>query len=341
MNTVNGWQKLRRMVLTAPGLFLAFYFTAQLAVATEPATTSKIRLVDLHAYLQEQGSKADLDPSVLNRYPKLRAILRDRRANVGSHSVSESELVAAIALHVQLYRRAFSVIDINHDGRLTPLEVSIRAPRLSAFFTRLDIGGKGHLSLKDLLASAKVLDFSPENKASGKSIATAATSVGVEISSDAAHVVALESGDRMFLDEVGSGSSFSEPINQGIAYQPNNAAKLTGISSVSMDGPQIVEPVIVTAGPDDDDVPLGGGIGDGYTEIIVGGFEQVELTQGKVCRAACWALGAAVCATVSALCVPGTVITVGGLAIPCTAAIIATCTIAAGGSSICSDICPP
>jgi RHS repeat-associated protein len=63
--------------------------------------------------------------------------------------------------------------------------------------------------------------------------------------------------------------------------------------------------------------------------------------KGSLCRAACWAAGGAICAAVACGCAAGTTITVGGLAIPCTAVIIASCSASAGGASICSDICPP
>lgn len=66
-----------------------------------------------------------------------------------------------------------------------------------------------------------------------------------------------------------------------------------------------------------------------------------ETWKGSWCRAACWALGGALCATVGCLCTVGTVITVGGLAVPCTAVIIASCTVAGGAASLCSDLCPP
>jgi RHS repeat-associated protein len=62
---------------------------------------------------------------------------------------------------------------------------------------------------------------------------------------------------------------------------------------------------------------------------------------GTICRAACWAAGGAICAAVSAGCTIGSVVTVGGLAIPCTAVVIASCAAAGGGAQICSEVCPP
>ena len=56
------------------------------------------------------------------------------------------------------------------------------------------------------------------------------------------------------------------------------------------------------------------------------------------CNAACWAAGAAICAAIACGCAVGTVVTVGGLAIPCTAVVIGGCAASTGGSSLCADI---
>jgi len=62
---------------------------------------------------------------------------------------------------------------------------------------------------------------------------------------------------------------------------------------------------------------------------------------GGACRAACWAgmstLGAAGCL----LCAAGEILTVGGLAIPCTIVQVAIIGGAAGIASVCSEYCPP
>ena len=57
------------------------------------------------------------------------------------------------------------------------------------------------------------------------------------------------------------------------------------------------------------------------------------------CHAACWSLGGGVVAAVGAVCGVGTVFTLGGVAIPCTAAIIAVAVAAGGGAAVCSDLC--
>jgi hypothetical protein len=57
------------------------------------------------------------------------------------------------------------------------------------------------------------------------------------------------------------------------------------------------------------------------------------------CHAACWAAGGAITAIVALACAAGSVVTIGGLAIPCTYAIVATAALAGAGSSLCADLC--
>ncbi|AZQ55358.1 hypothetical protein D5R55_31425 [Burkholderia cenocepacia] len=57
------------------------------------------------------------------------------------------------------------------------------------------------------------------------------------------------------------------------------------------------------------------------------------------CHATCAALGGAVCAAVGTSCVIGSTVTVGSLAIPCTALIIGACGASAGAASVCADAC--
>ena len=121
----------------------------------------------------------------------------------------------------------------------------------------------------------------------------------------------------------------------------NFARKAPGVISIATEEPQQVDKIVVIAGPDDDEAPLGMQNGDGSTEIVVWGSEFIEYSAGSYCRALCWGLGSAVCAAVGTSCVVGTVITVGGLAIPCTLAIIASCAASGGAASLCSDACPP
>jgi hypothetical protein len=83
----------------------------------------------------------------------------------------------------------------------------------------------------------------------------------------------------------------------------------------------------------------GGGEGGGITDPSI--FYQYATIGGVVCRAVCWAAGSAVCAAVAVACAVGSTVTVGGLVIPCTTAIIAACAAGGGGASICSDlVCP-
>ena len=68
--------------------------------------------------------------------------------------------------------------------------------------------------------------------------------------------------------------------------------------------------------------------------------EKCSTWTGTACRVTCVALGSAICAAVAVSCTIGSVVTVGGLVIPCTTIIIASCAVAGGGAQLCSEICP-
>lgn len=76
--------------------------------------------------------------------------------------------------------------------------------------------------------------------------------------------------------------------------------------------------------------------------VTVDGMDEgneVLSWQGWACRAACWGAAGAGCAAVAGACTWGTVITIGGFALPCSYATIAACGAAGGGASVCSDWC--
>lgn len=58
------------------------------------------------------------------------------------------------------------------------------------------------------------------------------------------------------------------------------------------------------------------------------------------CRAWCWLAGAILCSAIFIICAVETVITIGGIAIPCALAILVICGGCAAASSVCSDLCP-
>ncbi|WAS96578.1 hypothetical protein [Nannocystis punicea] len=61
--------------------------------------------------------------------------------------------------------------------------------------------------------------------------------------------------------------------------------------------------------------------------------------EGELCRAACWGAAAAGCAWVGTACAAGTVVTIGGFALPCVWATVAACGASGAGASVCSDWC--
>ncbi len=74
-------------------------------------------------------------------------------------------------------------------------------------------------------------------------------------------------------------------------------------------------------------------------EEDIGEAASEQSWQGVACRAACWTLAGAGCAAVGTLCAGGTVVTVGGVAIPCWVATATACGVAGGGASVCNDWC--
>lgn len=119
-------------------------------------------------------------------------------------------------------------------------------------------------------------------------------------------------------------------ITQSLDLQAREQGALQSNGAVSMGS---VEPDPFCGGDG------GGGVGGGITDPSI--YYQYGTVGGVLCRAVCWAAGSAVCAAVGVACAVGSTVTIGGLVVPCTAAIIAACAAGGGGASICSDlICP-
>lgn len=68
--------------------------------------------------------------------------------------------------------------------------------------------------------------------------------------------------------------------------------------------------------------------------------EDLAISTGEACRAACAGAAAAGCMYVTRVCAATTVFTVGGAAIPCAWAEAAACVGGAMGAAICADRCP-
>ncbi|MBX7223798.1 MAG: hypothetical protein K1Y36_28040 [Blastocatellia bacterium] len=60
---------------------------------------------------------------------------------------------------------------------------------------------------------------------------------------------------------------------------------------------------------------------------------------GKICRGICWAVPTVICVIVGGTCTWGTVVTIGGLAIPCSWITVTVCATTMFGGSICADKC--
>jgi hypothetical protein len=70
--------------------------------------------------------------------------------------------------------------------------------------------------------------------------------------------------------------------------------------------------------------------------------DAFRFTSGTACRLACAIAAGATCGAVATACTGATVITIGGVSIPCSMAIIAACYVGGpGGAAVCMDQCPP
>jgi hypothetical protein len=74
-------------------------------------------------------------------------------------------------------------------------------------------------------------------------------------------------------------------------------------------------------------------------EEPVGEAASAYTTRQIACIYACGAAAAAGCAVISQMCVAGTVVTIGGVAIPCLVAIAAACGAAGGAGAVCGAYC--
>jgi hypothetical protein len=89
----------------------------------------------------------------------------------------------------------------------------------------------------------------------------------------------------------------------------------------------------------------GGGGGGGGLPVVYGSgtrdvFVVYQTWYGDACQLVCAITSAAVCAAVGATCPAASVVTIGGVAVPCTAALIAACSSIAGMQAICAKRCP-
>ena len=62
---------------------------------------------------------------------------------------------------------------------------------------------------------------------------------------------------------------------------------------------------------------------------------------GTICKCICLSIGVTVCTAMGAACAAGTVMTIGGVTVPCIAAALAACNAGAWGTQVCTDwLCP-
>jgi hypothetical protein len=127
-----------------------FFLAALLVVAPTLATPANVHVDNLFATLTHNKPEKTLTGRDFRRYPKLAAIVV---RSDESAAITSAEIVQRIGDHVKAYKKLHASIDINGDGRVTPVEIARRAPRLLVYFTHLDLDRDGAVTLNELLAS--------------------------------------------------------------------------------------------------------------------------------------------------------------------------------------------
>ena len=310
-------------------MVMRYAFSASLLIGGTTSASTVIPSSQLPAFLTGNGSTDILRGSQILRYPKLAAIVGIRSP---SDTISAGEFVSRIDKHLTAQESFFASMDVNNDGKLTIHEVAKKAGKMAVYFKYLDLNGDGVVTF-DEFVSSRILFKAPEStETHGKSISVNvdATIDGLATSHRSAHSNALA----------------AEKASDDLAYRSedfymleNSRLEAFFAADHHKDDPVIVEPVVITGSNYQSSsgfYPVYGMWVDNQLAFDAG---TTALPDGALCRAACWALGGAVCAAVSSACDVGTGITVGGLAIPCTAVIIAACAASGGAASVCSDIC--
>ena len=296
------------------------------------STSSASTIVDasrLPAYLTGDPSTNILHGNDVLRYPKLAAIVGLQSP---SDTMSSKEFVKRIDEHLASQESLFASMDTNKDGKLTILEVAKKAWKMAVYFKYLDLNGDGVVTLDEFVSSRVLFKMASTDVSHTKSTGVIASPLAEK---SATSQIDVRPRAEVF-ETIGA-----DAADSAADYYSRESARLEKFFAADhqKDDPVIVEPVVIKGSNYQSSsgfYPVYGMWVDKQMSIDA---DAVALPDGALCRAACWALGGAVCAAVSTLCAVGTVITVGGLAIPCTEVIVASCAVAGGGASLCNNIC--
>jgi hypothetical protein len=319
-----------KIILWTQRLLWAVFGTAFFVFSSSAfAESKKVRLNDLYAQLAHGQGQNSINENI-KRYPKLAGIL-DK--SLGRKTISSpNELTGAISAHLSSYKALFSAMDINRDGKISPLEILQREPRMAAYFRHLDQDRDGYISWKEFLTSRIQFNLKVRNKSSLDIQSVGAITSSSQLPTSAYELpTAIEQYDTT--DRIGY------LISNFDQWQAQESIALNAFFSrtAQKSSPDDPEEIIVVA-PPEEEFPFD------TDPIYFPPFDidpYIASVGGMLCRAGCWGSAGAICAAVSTLCVVGEVITVGTVTIPCTVAIIASCAGVAAAASICSDSCPP
>jgi hypothetical protein len=292
------------------------------------AETLTVNLVNLHAMLGANKSLSKLTHRDAHRFPKLESILASSNPDA---FLTDEELTRKFKQYVESVAALFASVDMNADGKLSMMEVATRSPKLLVYFPYIDLNRDGRISLEELLSSPVFFNFTANSH--GKNLKIGADVFGSLPADPHLSVKEATQSNELLIEQ-------SDVVSENLDdFYAAELARLTAFFSTetSKDDPDVLELVVITGS-----TPSSTGAGTGG--LMLGpkkpfAITKIELPDGTLCRAGCWAAGGAVCAAVAAFCSVGTVITLGTLAIPCTPVVITTCGLSAGASSICNDIC--
>lgn len=316
------------MTITTRFLCAVGFLGSLLAVGTSNASTV-VDASKLPAFLTGDPSANLLHGRDVLKYPKLAAIVGIRNPN---DVMAAKEFVSRIDKHLISQESLFASMDTNKDGRLTILEVAKKAWKMAVYFKYLDTNGDGVVTLDEFVSSRILFKIASSDDGQTKSTSVAGSLVAESMTTPQ---LSIRSKEEVFENAGGD-------TDDGAAdYYSRENARLEKFFAVDhqKDDPVRVETVVVTGSNYQSSsgfYPVYGMWVDTQMSINV---DSAALPDGALCRAACWAAGAAVCAAVASFCVVGTTITVGGLAIPCTAIVIASCAATGGAASVCNDVC--